>query len=108
MFHGLPQQTIDLMIQCFQSTVGLQQVRLYGSRALGNYRNGSDIDLAVWFDRDTGSPEYELKARLEELPTPYKFDVTNYPKLVHQDLKNHINRIGKTLYKKGEETSSGT
>lgn len=101
MHHGLSDSTVKLIVDCFSSFPHLQKVKLYGSRAMGTYRNGSDIDLAVWFDNEDLRQSNHLKMKLEELPTPYKFDVTDYPLLDHTELKDHIDRIGKTIYKKG-------
>ena len=101
MFHGISSSTLQQMMQCFSDFPQLLTVKLYGSRAMGIYRNGSDIDLAVWFDEGDVLQSNDLKMELEELPTPYKFDVTDYPRLEHQELKHHIDRVGNTLYKKG-------
>ena len=50
---GLPQRTIDELITYFKSKPFIEKVCILGSRAKGNYTNGSDIDLAIWTD----SPE---------------------------------------------------
>ena len=56
------------------------------------------IDFAVFGDCEDIIGK--LSAGLDELPTPYKFDVTDYNSLTHQPLKDHIDRVGKLFYKK--------
>ena len=70
-------------------------VKIYGSRAKGNFQRGSDIDLAF------SSPvnySAELNEALDELPTPYLFDVTHYETLKHDGLKSHIDRVVVVIY----------
>ena len=88
---GLDAKTLALMQVCFQHYPELMWVKLYGSRAKGNYKKGSDIDLAF-----SSSVDYSAKllGELENLPLPYLFDVTHYESLKNQALKEHIDRVG--------------
>ncbi len=93
---GLQERTINELLDFFKSVPGVEKVMIYGSRAKGTYRNGSDIDFAVWTnDCNTTS---RIKWGLEELPTPYMFDVTDYKTLTHEGLKNSIDKDGKLFY----------
>lgn len=98
---GLPEETMNQILSVFKKHDEILKVKIYGSRAMGNYRIGSDIDLAVYLKDNTdylfiGSLLYEL----DELPTPYMFDVTDYYKISHQPLKDHIDEFGKIIYTK--------
>ena len=84
-------------IEYFQSKKDVKKVVIYGSRAKGTYKNGSDIDLAIWSDKDDTT---EIVAELDELPTPYMFDVTNYKTLTHENLKKSIDRDGIVFYER--------
>ena len=95
---GLPERTINELLAYFKQNPYVETVKIYGSRAKGNYRNGSDIDFAVWL-KDGGRISY-IKWDLEELPTPYKFDVTDYETLTHEGMKNSIDTDGKLFYKR--------
>ena len=97
---GLPERTIKELLEYFKSKPEVKKVVVYGSRAKGNFRNGSDIDFAVWAD---GKSAYELRieAELDDLETPYMFDVTDYKNLTHEGMKNSIDRDGMLFYKKG-------
>jgi predicted nucleotidyltransferase len=76
----------------------IEEVILFGSRAKGNYKKGSDVDLAIKGDRLT----YEITARFadclnEEKPLPYFFDVVHYEAIAEPMLKVHIDRVGVDL-----------
>ena len=95
---GLSQQTLDKLLNYFKTKDELEKVVIYGSRAKGNYRTGSDIDFAIWSD----VPEIaiEVSGELEDLPTPYKFDVIDYKTLSNEALRNSINNDGILFYSK--------
>lgn len=95
---GLPQRTIDDLLNYFSSRVDVDKVVIYGSRAKGTFHNGSDIDFAVWSDNPDAS--FKIAAELDELPTPYKFDVVNYEFLSHDGMKNSIDQDGVLFYQK--------
>ena len=98
---GLPEATLKLIRDYFSNIPEIEKVKIYGSRAKGNYERGSDIDLAFYSHAEedlTG----QLLTELDELPTPYLFDVTNYYKLDHPQLKDHIDRVGIVFYVKSK------
>lgn len=96
---GLSERTINELLEYFKSKPEIEKVMVYGSRAKGNFRNGSDIDFAVWTN---GKSAYELRieAELDDLETPYMFDVTDYKNLTHEGMKKSINRDGILFYEK--------
>lgn len=74
----------------------LKKVLIFGSRARGDFKKGSDVDLAVFADLDTVS---SLKAKLEEeTKIPYFFDIVDYTTISSRDLKNEIDEFGEVLY----------
>lgn len=96
---GLPDETIKLFCDYFASRPEIEEVILFGSRVMGTHSPGSDIDLAIL----TGSPEDlsgSVKADLDDLPTPYLFDVVDYRHIVNPELRSHIDRVGKVLFRK--------
>jgi hypothetical protein len=91
--HGLPERTITEISQCLQERFPqLHWLKLYGSRAMGRHWQGSDIDLAFSADEDCSAALHEA---LDQLPTPYLFDVNHWESLRHQGLRDHIQRIGR-------------
>ncbi len=96
MDFGLPEKTIKLLREFFSRYPEIEEVKIYGSRALGTYERGSDIDFAIYSKENISA---ELLTELDELPTPYLFDVTDYNSLKHQKLKDHIDKYAKNFYK---------
>lgn len=96
---GLPDQVLTLILEYFQKKKEISKVMIYGSRAIGREKLGSDIDLAIitTSDRDISA---QVKADLEDLSTPYMFDVVDYRRITHNPLKAHIDRVAKTILDK--------
>ena len=74
---------------------------LFGSRAKGNFKNGSDIDIALIGEDLDFQTISKISFKLnEETSMPYKFDVLNYHSIKEPDLIEHIDRVGIELYNK--------
>jgi len=99
MKFGLSENIVNILKNFFSSFPEIQEVKIYGSRAKGNFRKGSDIDFALYGDIDFETLA-RIKTEIDELPTPYKFDITDYKTLAHKGLKEHIDRVGEIFYKK--------
>ena len=77
----------------------ISEVLLFGSRAKGNYKIGSDVDLAIKGDRVTPTTVLELSDCLnEEKPLPYFFDVIQYETIDELRLVEHIDRVGIVIF----------
>ena len=88
---GLPTRTQEEIAAVLRRFPDIRWVKIYGSRALGRQRPGSDIDLAFSAPIDHSAA---LAAAFEELPTPYLFDVTHWETLRHAGLRRHIAEAG--------------
>jgi predicted nucleotidyltransferase len=99
MTFGLSSQAIELLQDVFHHHPEITHVQIFGSRALGHYRNNSDIDLVI---RDNISAELlaSITLEMDELPLPYLFDIKCYPHLSHEGLREHIDLFAKDLYLK--------
>jgi predicted nucleotidyltransferase len=72
---------------------------VYGSRAQGNYKKHSDIDLVIKNSKNQESHTLgPLKDALNESNFPYLVDIQFYETIKNQALKNHIDRVGQKLY----------
>ena len=99
MKYGLPNRTLDTLDSIFKKYPGIRQVILYGSRAKGKYRNGSDIDLSLKTEETfTFTDLLRIAGDFDDSDIPYFVDVSIYEKLSNPDLKEHIDRVGKVLY----------
>lgn len=95
---GLKQDTVEKINSVFSSHPGVQKVIIYGSRAKGNYRPGSDIDLAVIGDAIDLSELLKIENELDDLLLQYKIDLSLMNKIENNDLIEHINRVGLIFY----------
>ena len=100
MEFGLNQETIDKINSVFEKHPEIEKVIIYGSRAKGNYRAGSDIDLTLIGNNLEHNLAGTVNSEIDDLNTPYLFDVSVFGKLNSPSLKEHINRVGKVFYKK--------
>jgi predicted nucleotidyltransferase len=97
--YGLSEYTLNTLNALFKKYSGIQSVILYGSRAKGNYRNGSDIDITLHTDDSFGFNELSrLAGDFDDSDLPYFVDVSIYNQLQDPDIKAHIQRVGKILY----------
>jgi predicted nucleotidyltransferase len=96
---GLKQHHIDAINRCFARWPGIEQVILYGSRAKGTYKNGSDIDLTIVGDLDYHAL-LALENQLDDLLLPYKIDLSLLHTIDNPDLTDHIGRVGQVFYEK--------
>lgn len=96
---GLSQSDIEYIINVIKCFSQVDSAIVYGSRAMGNYKLGSDVDLALKGDAVSEAIAWEISVQLNERsPLPYKFDVLAYSCLINQALKQHIDQCGKSLY----------
>lgn len=104
MQYGLSEKTLNTLNSIFQKYPDIKQAILYGSRAKGDYRTGSDIDLTLKTNnRFSRSNLLNIAGDFDDSNLPYFVDVSVYDKLSNPDLKTHIDRVGKVLY-----TTTGT
>jgi len=98
--YGLKTSTIDQINQVFSTYPQIEQVIIYGSRAKGNFHNGSDIDLTIKGESLSPSHLMQIESKLDDLLLPYKFDLSQIHKIDNPELLDHIKRVGKTFYQK--------
>ena len=96
---GLKPEQIEAICQCFAQYPAIEQVILYGSRAKGNFKDGSDIDLTIIDTNAAFSDLLQLENKLDDLLLPYKIDLSLKRQINNPDLLNHIDRVGKSFYK---------
>lgn len=98
MKYGLGEETISLINSVFAAHPSIKEVKIYGSRAKGNYRNGSDIDFCIFANNLPSDELTRIKNELDDLPTLYSIDLCEYSAIENAELKEHIDRVGKCFY----------
>ncbi len=95
---GLPDKTVAIIRQIFAEFPVIKKAVIYGSRAKGNYRPGSDIDLTLSGDGLDPRILGRIAARLHESPIPYQVDLSIFDQIDHAGLREHIERVGIVFY----------
>ncbi len=95
---GLSEKAIASVHGVLKNCPSIKQVIIYGSRAIGNYREGSDIDLAVVAPDLTTTELFKIENQIDDLMLPYKFDICLLHHVDNQNLVDHIKRVGKNFY----------
>ena len=96
--YGLPQYVIERLNTLFRAWPRIERVVLYGSRAKGNYRKGSDIDLCVEGDTLGMTDLLKLDAEIDDLLLPWKVDLSLRHHIDNPDLLAHLDRVGIPIY----------
>jgi len=99
---GLGDQVIEMIVDVFKTHAEVDEVVLYGSRAKGNYKVGSDIDLTMKGEGVDFSVLSTISQELYDLPIPYTVDLSIFSNITNEALVEHVHRVGKVFYSKDE------
>ncbi len=105
--YGLDDATVEKIRQVFVLYPEIDKVVIYGSRAMGRQRNGSDIDLTFFgkqLDRNTLN---RIESALDDLNLPYMIDASNHHDIKTQSLIAHIERVGVVLFERTKSREQG-
>lgn len=100
---GLPPATLRKLGSVFARHNAIDSVQIYGSRAKGNFRNGSDIDLTIKGGEIPFAEFMQIEDEIDDLMLPYTVDLSQYRQLANSDLLAHIDRVGVEIYVRGKE-----
>ncbi|GHT35016.1 hypothetical protein AGMMS49574_23530 [Bacteroidia bacterium] len=100
MHYGLKETDIEQIREVLASYSEVEQAILYGSRAKGNFKPASDIDLTLKGNLLNLTIQYKIENDLDDLLLPYKMDISIFHQISNPDLVDHINRVGQVLYER--------
>ncbi|PKQ64418.1 DNA polymerase III subunit beta [Labilibaculum filiforme] len=96
--YGLTQQDMIWIKEAIKKLPEIQEAILFGSRAMGNYKIASDVDLCIKGSKINSQIVLSLRELLEEeYSLPYFFDVVHYEQITNEELRRHIDEKGKRL-----------
>jgi predicted nucleotidyltransferase len=98
---GLDSVLIAKIRSVLKSMSKIDKAILYGSRAIGAYRSGSDIDLTFKGENLGLNDLLQFESEIDDLMTPYSFDVSVFNQIENQQLIEHIDRVGVVFYERG-------
>ncbi|HRY83368.1 MAG TPA: nucleotidyltransferase domain-containing protein [Candidatus Cloacimonadota bacterium] len=98
LLYGIKAETWKKITGVLRSKPAVEKIILFGSRAKGNFRNGSDIDLCVKGSALTEKDLNSLIRELDELDLPWEIDLLRYETISEPAVVDHIDRVGICLY----------
>ncbi len=100
MRFGLDENDIERINSVLSSEGEVTKAILYGSRAKGNYKPHSDIDITLVGEKLDVDILNRIAWQLDDLLLPYNIDLSIYHHISNTDLIDHINRVGKLLFER--------
>lgn len=100
MDFGLPLVDITRIREVFARFPDVDKAVLYGSRAMGTHKTGSDIDLTLYGEKLTLEQLAVIAPELDDLLLPYTIDLSIFALLNNVGLCEHISRVGKVFYER--------
>ena len=100
---GLKDIELNKLNILFSKYSDIEKVVLYGSRAKGNYKMFSDVDITLMGNNLSFYLRTKLAIDIDYLLLPYQFDISIFSLLSNPDLIEHIQRVGITIYQKLSE-----
>lgn len=101
--YGLMDTQLAQIRRVLAQTPRLERAVLFGSRAKGTFKPGSDIDLALMGDAFEFRDRLRLDNELEDLDLPVFFDLVMYGQISDPAVREHIDRVGVTLYSRDSQ-----
>ncbi len=103
MTYGLKKTVVKKIQQVLSGYPDVQQAILYGSRAMGNYKSGSDIDLTLKGAALTFRQLNNIESELDDLLLPYEIDLSIHHQIENPDLLEHVKRVGVIFYARAKD-----
>lgn len=98
MKFGIKEETIGKINAVFARYPQVEEAIIYGSRAKGDFENGSDIDLTLKGKELTLELTNKIGLDIDDLNLPYSFDISILDQINNPDLIDHIKRRGVNFY----------
>lgn len=96
--YGLTDIELQKLTVVLSSAENVKKAILYGSRAKGNYKTFSDIDITLVGDSLSRRDLNAVSRALDDLLLPYQIDLSLYDTLKNEDLIEHINHYGVEIF----------
>lgn len=99
MQFGLKETVIKKIQAVLSGFEAIEAAVLYGSRAMGTHRTGSDIDLTLKVRGEVpGALLSDVIEAIDRLDLIYSFDISIYSQIKNENLLDHIDRVGVLFY----------
>jgi predicted nucleotidyltransferase len=105
---GLTDRDLLTIRGIFNKYSDVRLVYLFGSRAKGNFKPGSDIDLAIMNSDLDPATLRRIVGELEDSSLPYRVDLVAYHAITHPEFQEHIDRVGLVFFEQSPERNIKT
>ncbi|MEK7728888.1 MAG: nucleotidyltransferase domain-containing protein [candidate division KSB1 bacterium] len=106
MKHGLEEKAVTQIQSVLAAFPAVEKAVLYGSRAKGNFKPGSDIDLALYGSGLSLQALHRIEDALDDLLLPYHIDLAIFARIANAELREHIQRVGVVFYERERSRST--
>lgn len=102
MKYGLSEKQLEEIVEILRRYEEVEEAILFGSRAIDTYKEASDVDIAIKGEKATSILAGKIKSHFEEdTYLPFFFDIVAYNSITNENLKQHIDTKGASLYRAG-------
>lgn len=98
MKFGLSDMVIKELQGVFRRYANIEKVLIFGSRSKGNYRAGSDIELALIGKGIDYRQLLDISTKIDDLDLLYSVDLIDYNSKKGTPIGDHIDRVGQVFY----------
>ena len=99
---GLSESTCTIIRSILEQNQKIEKAVIYGSRAKGNYKNGSDIDLTLMGHDLDHQHLLSVASALDDSAIPYTVDLSLFERIENPAMREHIERVGQVFYARRE------
>lgn len=100
MSFGVAEDLLEQIVKVLSSNPRVKKAVIFGSRARGDYKEGSDIDIALYADNLTSEELNSIRLLAEEIDTVLKIDILGVDRIGTKSLIDNIRREGKTIFER--------
>ncbi len=97
---GLTTQQYDLIVQTVFKDPAVDSAYIFGSRAMGTFKDGSDVDIVIAGQKVTLNTVAHILETLEYSTLPYKVDIVVKSQIESLALLEHIKEHGVEIKRK--------
>lgn len=97
---GIEKDILDKIIEIFKKYKQVKKVCIFGSRARGDHKKTSDVDICIWLEDDGENLIYRIEDELEEVDTILLFDIVVFSSITKESLKDIIIKEGVVIYER--------
>jgi type I restriction enzyme S subunit len=103
MKFGVEDHIIEEITRVLQEYPKVDKAYIFGSRAMGNYRLDSDIDIAIKGYDLTVEEVLKMSTAIDKAKIGYEVDLVDYNSIKEEELKKHVDRVGIEFYSRWKD-----